>query len=166
MSNYILDTNVLLVSSGKATQISLNDKLDCDKFVVSLYNNSVIYIDSKYLFFEEYFRKLNRSGQPGIGDAFAKWLYDNQYDTSVCKIVDIEPLNAEGTSFSSFSVPDDLKKFDLSDRKFVAVAIASSNIPEICNASDSDWWEFKEPLNKLGVKIKFICQEELSSWNS
>lgn len=166
MSNYIIDTNVFIVSNGKETHISGNDIMNCQEFIVSLYNNSLIFIDSGFLFFEEYFKKLNRSGQPGIGDAFVKWLYENQNNKSVCVNIDINPLNNEGTSFSVFAVPDDLEKFDLSDRKFVAVAIASSNVPEICNASDSDWWNFKEPLKRLGIKIKFVCQDQLNIWEN
>lgn len=166
MNNYILDTNVLIVANGDAPQMCDDDVSICEKFVVSLYNNSLIYVDSEYLIFDEYFKNLKRSGQPGVGDAFAKWLYDNQYNENVCKMVAINPLNNEGTLFSEFALEGDLINFDPSDRKFVAVAIASFNIPEICNASDSDWWDFKQPLNDLGVKIKFICPNQLNIWET
>jgi len=166
MNNFILDTNVLVVANGNAPQMCDDDINICEEFIISLYNNSLIFIDSEYLIFEEYFKNINRSGQPGLGDAFAKWLFDNQYNKNVCEIVIITPLDNEGTLFLEFDLEGDLINFDRSDRKFIAVAIASSNIPEICNASDSDWWDFKELLNSLGIKIKFICPHQLSIWET
>lgn len=165
MGKFIIDTNVLLAANKMSGQLEESDKDVCIDFLInSKENKSIIYIDSKGLFFKEYFKKNSRSGQPGVGDQFAKWLYDNQNNRKVCKIIIITPLDKNGNSFEEFIVPKELDKFDSSDRKFVAVSLACKNEPEICNASDSDWWIYKKDLKKIGLKIKFICPGQVQKW--
>ncbi|HSU82609.1 MAG TPA: hypothetical protein VLR69_09330, partial [Thermoanaerobaculia bacterium] len=53
----------------------------------------------------------------------------------------------------------DLAAFDPSDRKFVAVAVASGEQPEILNASDTDWWHHREALSRHGVEVRFLCPQ-------
>lgn len=56
-----------------------------------------------------------------------------------------------------------LENFDLTDRKFVAVALASGVDPPINNASDTDWWEFRDALARHRVTINFLCQELMTT---
>jgi hypothetical protein len=55
--------------------------------------------------------------------------------------------------------PDDLAllAFAPSDKKFVAVALASRTNPPILNATDSDWRLFEQALQKHGVQVEQLC---------
>ena len=66
----------------------------------------------------------------------------------------------EGRNFS-LEFPDDpaLTGFDSSDRKFVAVAVASEIQPALLNATDTDWWEYRVELERHGVNVHFLCPE-------
>lgn len=165
MDNYIIDTNVLIVANEKHEKATSKNIEDCQNFLINVRNKAIISVDSKSLIFNEYFAKANanRSGQPGIGDAFAKWLWENQYNPQVCEIVEIQLINSENQIFSEFDVPKSLEKFDKSDRKFIAVFFASKYQPTICNASDSDWFIFQSELESIGLKIKFLCPNLMKS---
>jgi hypothetical protein len=72
-------------------------------------------------------------------------------------IVRIEVVKDGDGNYDAFPQDKDLEKFDLSDRKFVAVAITSAQNPEIVNAVDSDWKNHQTALEKY-VKLKFLCK--------
>ena len=104
-------------------------------------------------------RNLSLSGQPGVGDAFLKWVWQNQANASTCEMIVIHPRGTSGEDYEEF--PDDpaLARFDRSDRKFVAVALGSNLNPDILNAVDRDWWDFRVSLEAHGVRITFLCHE-------
>jgi hypothetical protein len=160
MNSYIIDTNVLIVANDKHMNASFKDVFECQQFLNNLKNEGKqLSIDSLGLIFKEYFTHDSRSGQPGIGDAFAKWFFSNQWNNSICEQVDITP-DIDGTrGFLEFPEDDSLANFDMDDPKFAAVAISSRFDAVICNACDSDWWDFKGPLEKFGINIKFLCPE-------
>jgi hypothetical protein len=64
-------------------------------------------------------------------------------------------------NFLEFPVDRALKNFDRSDRKFVAVALAHPERPPILQAVDSKWWGFKDALNRNGVRVEFLCPDDL-----
>ncbi len=66
-------------------------------------------------------------------------------------------------SYVDFPDDPDLAGFDLNDRKFVAVALASKLDPEILNASDTDWWIHRESLERNRVRIRFLCPQLMNS---
>jgi hypothetical protein len=70
--------------------------------------------------------------------------------------LEIKPRTAE--EFEAFPDDPDLAAFDLSDRKFVAVTRASAHSPEVLNAVDTDWWTFRAPLLRHGVRVEFLCE--------
>jgi hypothetical protein len=37
------------------------------------------------------------------------------------------------------------------------VALGSKSHPEVLNAVDQDWWDYRTPLANCGVRIKFLC---------
>ena len=114
-------------------------------------------MDDNYLIFDEYRRHLSHSGQPGVGDAFFKWLWDNQANPRYCRQITITPLESDHTNFEEFPDDPELASFDRSDRKFVAVALASREFPMILNASDNDWWEHREAFARHKVNVQFLC---------
>ena len=116
-------------------------------------------MDAFNLIFEEYKTYCHHSGQPGTGDAFFKWLYLNQGYAEVCENVQIT-LDDERV-FVEFPNDVNLADFDRSDRKFVAVALASRFNPTIYNATDSDWKIFNRLLAVHDVRIHQLCPELL-----
>ncbi len=157
MKAVVVETNVLAVANelaeqaGPACVLACLDALDTAR-------RKIIVLDAGNLCFNEYFRYANRSGQSRTGDAFARWLWENQH-TSHCERVDITPKAGALNNFHEFPDDPDMHDFDPSDRKFVAIAKASSHKPTILNAADTDWWNHREPLERNGIKIKFLCPE-------
>lgn len=151
----IVDTNVAKVANGKETDASEECQLACIDALSGIVKGiATIYIDEQGCIFEEYRRHLDFSGQPGVGDEFFRHLFHHQYDIKKCRII---PITPKDDSFEEF--PDDpgLAGFDLSDRKFVAVAVAAGKEPSIWNAVDTDWEEYAVPLKNNGIKVKQLC---------
>ncbi len=154
--HHIVDTNVLLVASKKASQASLTCVLTCIKYLQNLKESGILVIDSNRLIIREYENKNSRSGQPNVGDAFLKWVLTHQA-TNRCEQVPITQI-AEN-DFTEFPKSPSLEKFDPSDRKFVAVALIHHAKPAIANAVDSDWRNYEQALKEHGVKLNFLCPE-------
>ena len=155
---FVVDTNVPIVANGNQTpQADWNCRLSCIDNLERVQSEGVLLMDEKFLIFQEYSYYLSPSGEPGVGDRFFQWLLLNQGNEQLCRMIPIttDP-NREFTEF-----PDDpaLASFDRSDRKFVAVALASESAPEILNATDTDWWYDLEALQRHGVNVTFLCPE-------
>lgn len=114
-------------------------------------------LDDHGLIIEEYRKNLSHSGQPGLGDAFFKWLWENQGSLGHCRKVPIA-LHV-GRGFAEFPDDPQINTFDPYDRKFVAVARASGTHPELLNATDTDWWQDRKALENNGIRIVFLCPE-------
>ena len=153
----IVDTNVLLVASKKAPQASETCELSCEKYLQNIMHTGVLVIDSHWLIIKEYMNKNSQSGQPNAGDKFLKWVLLNHTNTNRCEKATITQI-AEN-DFAEFPRSPDLAKFDLSDRKFVAVALTHPAKPAIANAVDSDWRNYEEALANHGVSLNFLCPE-------
>lgn len=154
----VIDTNVAIVANGFHERASEQCIDACIESLLEA-QASVVLVDDGYRIFDEYRRHLSHAGQPGVGDAFFKWLWNNQANFASCRQVTITPCDPGGRVFEEF--PDDpaLAGFDRDDRKFVAVALASGEHPWIANAADSDWWIFRSALTKHGVQMQFLCPE-------
>lgn len=101
-------------------------------------------------------RNLRSEGQPGPGDAFLKWVLTNRSNPQRCALVSLTP---QGDSFLEFPNDPDLEGFDPSDHKFAAVAHAHPDHPPVLNATDSDWWHYREALACHGVRVEFVCPD-------
>ena len=152
----IIDTNVLIVANQESEQASKQCVINCIN-VLEQVREEKISMDSKYLIYQEYKRYCNHSGQPNVGDAFFKWLHDNQANEEICEVVTITDSGNEQIIFNEIPFNDDLIGFDKSDQKFLAVALASKFDAFIHNATDSDWEQFKNPIKDLGVNVNEIC---------
>lgn len=153
----VVDTNVPLVANGKAEQADLACEVACVRKLIQIRSERRILLDDKQLIIEEYRRNLNHSGQPGVGDVFFKWLYENQANPLHCRIVPVT-CHADRV-FAEFPEDPRLVKFDKDDRKFVAVALASGINPQVLNATDTDWWHDRQALAENGVNVLFLCPE-------
>jgi hypothetical protein len=154
----VIDTNVPIVANGHHEEASLRCIEACIDALMQARSGPVL-VDDGYLIFEEYRRHLLQAGQPGLGDAFFRWLWDNQANPACCRQITIVPDQLGYRVFEEFPDDPELAGFDRSDRKFVAVALASEESPPILNASDTDWWEARDALARHGVYPLFLCPE-------
>jgi hypothetical protein len=157
----VVDTNVPVVANGRNTHLSASCRLMCVEVLELLRKRGRVFIDDQGIILAEYSANLNFCGQPGVGDAFYRYLFHNQFLKKRVARIAVKPRNPDTGHFEEF--PDDaaLGRFDRSDRIFVAVCMASKMRPEIINAADSDWVFFEEPLRQHGVRVKHLCKSEL-----
>jgi hypothetical protein len=158
----IIDTNVPVVANGKDTHASVECQLKASARLKQAHDKEIILLDSLNLIFAEYKGHLSFSGQPGLGDAFFKHLYNNIANVEAVVRVEITELGSGWRLFSE--VPDDprLETFDRDDQKFVAVAMASEhNKRTIVNAVDNDDWEpIRVVLTENGIDLEHVCVQQ------
>jgi len=157
----IVDTNVPIIANLSVDPDNIPDDLigcvyECVKAINQVLKDGCIVLDSKDEIYNEYRKKLSMSGQPGLGDAFLKWVYDRRCQfPDNCRV----KITKEGTSYKEFPEHENLTDFDSDDRKFVAVANAHPDKPPILEATDSKWWGWKDALEEVGIKVEFLCPE-------
>jgi hypothetical protein len=156
----VVDTNVLVVANQKNEQAGAGCVLACVDALERIQKRGRLVLDDAMLIFEEYRSYGSFSGQPGVGDAFFKWVHDNRYNDRYCERVPLTPSTDTSREFEEFPAAPELNGFDRSDRKFVAVALASAYSPPVLNAVDSDWWDYYKALRRNGVKVRFLCPEQ------
>lgn len=169
MTAFVIDTNVGVVANEGHPEASPECVVVCTNFLERIVNGeALVVIDAGWEILEEYLRHMSSSGQPGPGDAFLKWLLNNQANPTRCEQVwidrVIDPVE-DNRVYEEFPGDPDLVTFDPSDRKFVAVALASPSRPSVANAVDSDWWEHREALERVGVRIEFLCADQVAKWS-
>jgi len=157
----LVDTNVpktanLATKPDTGADVSDACVLACIEAVEHVIKMRGLIIDAGDQIFDEYRQQLSMKGQPGMGDAFMKWVNDHRYNPEYCDIVTI---TRNGDSYDEFPAHDGLNKFDRSDRKFVAVANAHGAKPPILQATDSKWWGWKDALAEVGITVQFLCPE-------
>ncbi len=151
----VVDTNVPIVANGRAEQADPSCVLTCIAILRRTQDERLVLLDDKDLILGEYIQNLNFSGQPGPGDIFFKWLFDNQSNPKHCRKVPVTIHPVRG--FQEFPEDSNLDSFDRDDRKFVAVVLGSGTGPNVLNASDTDWWCYREELSRHGVEVDFLC---------
>ncbi len=154
----IVDTNVPTVANGKSNQATPLCVINCiAKLREIQQGQKIVVLDEGWLVIREYQKNLSPKGQPGVGDAFLKWILTNQANPKCCQLIKITEISEY--NFAEF--PDDsaLENFDLSDRKWVALAVTHPDKPPILNAVDSDWRDFKAQLAVHGVRVEFLCPD-------
>jgi hypothetical protein len=157
----VIDTNVPIVANLALDPESIphelsNCVLKCIEVMEYITQSGCLVIDDGDEIFHEYRSQLSLSGQPGMGDAFLKWVHDHRW---VNPKIDQVIINKTGRTYREF--PDDkrLAGFDASDKKFVAAANAHTSKPPIIEATDSKWWAFRKILAENGVNVLFICED-------
>jgi hypothetical protein len=157
----IVDTNVpktanLALDPATVPQELTGCVLACVAAVDHVVKKGGLVLDSCDEIFAEYRNNLSLSGQPGVGDTFAKWVHDNQWNASKVTRVTI---TKNGDSYDEFPDHDGLIQFDNSDRKFIAVANAHPAKPPVLQATDSKWWSWKDALKEVGITAQFLCSD-------
>lgn len=157
----IVDTNVA-ISANLATKSDTGSNVpdacvsECVRQIQNITKNGGLVIDDVGEIFYEYISNLSLSGHPGVGDSFAKWVHDHQWNS---KKVDRIVISKNGHSYDQFPDHGDLTQFDNSDRKFVAVANVHPEKPTILQATDSKWWGWKDALAEVGINVEFLCPD-------
>jgi len=156
----VVDTNVLIVANRRhnETRACANQ---CTQALLRIRHSGAIVIDDAHRILEEYRIYCSFSGQPGMGDAFFRWVYNNIARIDLVNRVAITPMVSPPQFFEQFPEHDALKTFDPSDQKFVAVANAHADKPPILQATDSKWWMWKDALRECGIVVEFLCQDEI-----
>lgn len=157
----LVDTNVaktanLATNSAEIPSELIDCVLNCVVAIEHVVKYGGLVLDSEDEIFHEYRQNLSMSGQPGIGDRFMKWVHDNRW-----KFPDEDrvPINKNNDSYDEFPHHVMLDDFDRSDKKFVAVANAHPQKPQILEATDSKWWGWKAPLLEVGITVNFLCPD-------
>lgn len=169
MTTYAVDTNVLIVANeappggpiGRSPQASPGCVLAAVKKLLEISRSGRIALDSLGLVLREYrVARMSYAGQPGFGDAFFKWVHENQANPEFCDVVDIHVRGGTNDEFVEFPTDVGLTSFDRSDRKFVAIVIGfRPKVAVVLNAVDSDWWDHREGLSRNGIKVEFVCPD-------
>ena len=159
----VVDTNVPVVANGNSAQASAECVLACTVRLRQLKEDGRLVLDDKWLILGEYKANLRSQGQPGVGDAFLKWVLTNLSNPDRCELVAITPTSAELDDFVEFPPSAGLADFHPDDRKFVAVAVAHRDHPPILQAVDTEWWQLRAELEKAGVTVDFLCPADMAA---
>jgi hypothetical protein len=159
---YVVDTNVAMTANlatraDSSSNVPDSCQKECVVAIIQITRKGGLVVDDDDgEIFAEYIGNLSLKGQPGVGDAFARWVHDNQWNNQK---VDRVRVTKNGTSYDEFPDHDGLVHFDNSDRKFVAVANAHSAKPPVMQATDSKWWGWKDALAEVGITVHFLCPD-------
>lgn len=159
---FVVDTNVPVTANKASDTKNIPPDLiecvsKCIEAIKEITTRRVgLVIDKGDEILEEYRKHLSMSGQPGVGDAFLKWVHNYQWSFPH---EDHVPINKEGDSYHEFPKSLDLSEFDRADKKFVAVANAHPVKPPIFQATDSKWWGWKDALAREGIAVSFLCPD-------
>jgi hypothetical protein len=121
----VIDTNVPIVANGHHEEASLRCIEACIDALMQARSGPVL-VDDGYLIFEEYRRHLLQAGQPGLGDAFFRWLWDNQANPACCRQITIVPDQLGYRVFEEFPDDPELAGFDRSDQRLRHGLVGSS----------------------------------------
>jgi hypothetical protein len=154
----VIDTNVLVVANGRNTHASDECRMAVIEALERLESSMERpVLDRQGLILQEYRQRCHPSGQPGVGDAFFRRLYENQANPERVRSVSITPTAPGPGDFAEFPDDPELASFDRSDRKFVAAVIAADGLPTVLNATDSDWAQHQQALERHGVRVVQLC---------
>jgi hypothetical protein len=159
MSAFVVDVNVPIVANGRSPQADDDCVIACVGALTEIQESGIVVLDDGMRILDEYIRNLSMSGQPGLGDSFMKWIWENQAVDAHCERVRLTPRGGDPDEFAEF--PDDsaLAGFDRSDRKYVAVALKSRLNPEILNAVDRHWRDSRPALEAKGLRVTLLCPQ-------
>jgi hypothetical protein len=151
----LVDTNVLVVANARSGEnlTCIDACVDCIAEFTE--GRSILHLDTLGHILEEYGRNILHGTPQGVGDAFFVWATTFQATPSHCRQVKITEDSKRG--YLEFPIDSSLSGFDQSDRKFVAVAIASKERPAIFNATDSDWQQYSAALAPH-VDVRELCE--------
>src|SRR5437868_10985283 len=92
----VVDTNVPVVANNRSEPLPSVELLTaCVRALQEIRESGHIVLDSGGEIFQEYWRYLRWSGEPGVGDIFIKWVFNNQYNSERCTLVSITRIEGD-----------------------------------------------------------------------
>lgn len=159
----VVDTNVPMTANrmnADASQACIERSVQALRDIA---NGGHLFLDAGRKILGEYEKNLLVRGEPGPGTRFLKWILTHEYNGKRVTRVPITPKDADPEDFEELPPPTTGVRYDRSDRKFLAVAAAHPDRPPVLQSGDSKWWGWTESLAKCGVRIHFLCPEEVSA---
>lgn len=153
----VIDTNVpLVVKLPDGHPAELVDA--CEVMLENIIEGRVpVVTDEGGEIFDEYVHQLDWSGQPSLGDMFARYVHENRYRWDDAMRPDIKP-GEPGTN--TYGVLDgDHDEIDPSDRKFVAAAKVAG-VP-VVQAADTKWLDWGAVLGRHGVSVEYAHEPSI-----
>jgi hypothetical protein len=154
----VIDTNVPIVANGKSQSVSADCVIAAIEYLERIIERGKIVLDDAGEIQSEYHRHLNVSGMPGVGDRFYQLIIAHGFK----KVEKVSLPKDHAGEYIDFPKDAALSGFDRSDRVFAAAA-NKVKVP-VANATDSDWLDFRLPLNSNGIAIDFVCTCDRRTW--
>jgi hypothetical protein len=155
----VVDTNVFAVAEGLHDGASDECVLACIRIIRAVSEGRRLGVDSGDLILQEYVTALAQSRRAGIATKLAQRLWRTRFDTAVCHRIDITQVDAPPGAYAE--VPAALQGFDTDDQKFLAVAAAEGESPQVLQALDLEWWSRRGDFGPNGFDVQFICLADL-----
>lgn len=155
----VVDTNVILIANQQHQNISPQCIETCALALQAIMQKGRIALDERFRILLEYQHKTQPKKGRGPGDVFVKWALQNYANPARCDRISLVEHAVRG--FESFPNDPELKKFDKSDRMFVAVSAAHPKKPAIQQAADSKWLAWAPALMRHGIRVDFLCKKDI-----
>lgn len=152
MTRVVVDTNVLIVANEKSDQADVACELNTARFLRTVLERDVVLVDTMGMAIDEYKRRCNLAGQPGVGDLFFAEVFNNIANEERVVQVYIGDSSDEVRA----NIPDSLSSFDPSDIKWIALYL-HGGASAIYNAVDSDYSEWADVLAAEGIGVVELC---------
>jgi hypothetical protein len=151
----VVDTNVLRIAESTEDDMR-RCAGEAAAALLSARDTGVV-LDSEREILSEYLRNADPKHEPKAGAAFLKWVLTNLANGERCRSVNL--VRHDDRGYCAF--PDDaaLVRFDPDDRKFVAAAFVAE-CPLVVGL-DTDYFEYRAPLERAGLDILIVCEAEL-----
>lgn len=153
----IMDTNVA-VKAATPWQDCKDEELyvqkKCAEFIGRFVTDpgSKLVLDLDYEIIKEYRNRIPRNTD--LGKIFWRWFNTYIGQISFDDMIKLEK-DSDG-NYVMFPLEERTVKFDMSDRKFVALARAHTEQPPIIEATDGKWLGYKDVFEEYGVHIEFL----------
>lgn len=161
----VFDENVLVVAndlsriSAGLEPISDGTSDDCrvkcaERLMKAIRTGKVV-LDAGSEYFDKYRAHCSMQGQPGVGDAFVRLVYERGY-TDWAQRVEIR------TGDGTIRLPPEItgSGFDNDDYLWIAGALNCPKKACVVNAVDADYHEHAELLNNNGLIVDQLCSNE------
>lgn len=156
----VIDTNIVLVANGAHPAVSYDCREKCVSLLSELVRRGTVVIDDGNEIVEEYLRRTRPHTGNRAGDAFLKWLLNNQGNGKRVERVAISSVaNHSYAELDALNLPI---RIDPSDRKFVAVAAGAASATPIWEATDCKWLDWWQALEAAGLKVEFACPVDVA----
>lgn len=160
----VFDENVIIVAND-LTRLSLGSEPICPQAneacriaAVDALSNVIsrggLVLDSGSEYLEKYRLAGSLSGQPGIGDAFVRAVFQKGYNPDWATRVEIRDGD-------NYVLPEGFEAigFDEDDHLWIAGAHKAGKTSRIVNAVDSDYTEAQVALEAFGIKVLELCAD-------